>query len=81
MIAIDSASYPCLAVIQHFNVPEDKQGELYEYGQHLRDVALNRVPGGITLNLHKIPPWLTDIEHHQLLANYSRAARQFGWGS
>lgn len=76
MIAVDSASYPCLAVIQNFGVPHAHRKEVYEYGRHLLECHL----GVTTLNLNLKPPWMTGIEHQQLLRNYDRAARKFGWG-
>ncbi len=78
MIAKDSTSYPCLAVIQHFDVHPAAQEHVYSLGQrllHYYTEGYGYLPGYFVDQLTIGQEALI-----QLLDNYFRAAKQFKWG-
>lgn len=74
-IPVDSLSYPCLATIQHFAIPETRQGDVYEFGQRLRE-ALTNGPKIILVD-YPISMRPDEIMHLQRL--YVRVAEQYSW--
>lgn len=76
MIAKDSTSYPCLAVIQHFGL-EEHAGEIYGFGRRLLEALTGMGP---KIVLADYPKCLKSPALTQLQANYIAAANKFGWG-
>jgi hypothetical protein len=77
LIAKDSSSYPCLAVIQHFKL-EAHAGEVYGFGRRLLEAITGMGP---KINFEDYPTCLRGAALHQLQSNYVAAATKFGWGA
>lgn len=71
-IAPDSASYPCLAVIQAHGL-EARADEVYAFGRVILEAYLD--PAQASIHRTTLPPSVVD----HLARNYKRAADQFGW--
>lgn len=76
MVAKNSVSYPCLAVIQHFGL-QDHAGEVYGFGRRLLEAFTGMGPN---ITLEDYPGCLTPEAHGQLVENYVAAAKHYGWG-
>lgn len=74
-IPADSLSYPCLATIQHFAIPEERQGEVYEYGQRLRESLIR--DGGIPMEGWPARMRFKEMSHLERL--YMEVAERFNW--
>jgi hypothetical protein len=84
MIAINSTGYPCLAVIQHFNIPPEKHAYVYELGRkHLEAWLATATEGPKPLNDLPAFEHIAEIgleATQQLWENYYNAAREHKWG-
>lgn len=78
MIAINSTGYPCLAVIQHFNIPEEHHARVYALGRRFLDHWLHGMPYRAVREADRV--CLSPAALEQLMTNYFAAAKIHKWG-